>query len=160
VLSSASYRSAAVANLRSRLTQIKLRHGHRLHDRLGRLRPCRAWKSTVTTITDRVPPADAVETAIARVLDAEQTARRTVAAAESAAAVTLEAARAAARAIALRTEARIRTVRSAFERRTAQEVAALDAVALPDAREHALDAEDAARLDAAVTALAARFTGG
>ena len=57
-------------------------------------------KSIVTTITDRLPPHDAVEAAIARVLDAEQAARLAVAATDQAAIATIEEARAAARAVA------------------------------------------------------------
>jgi hypothetical protein len=113
----------------------------------------------VTTITDRLPPHDAVEAAIVRVLDAEHAARLAVAATERAAGATIEEARAAARAVALRTEVRLRAVRSAFERRTATEVAALDALAAEAALPHGLDADLLARIDAAVAALAARLTG-
>ena len=113
----------------------------------------------MTTITDRLPPNDAVEAAIVRVLDAEHAARQAIAATEQAAVATIEEARAAARAVALRTEARIRAVRSAFERRTAAEVAALDAAAAEAALPHALDGDLLARIDAAVAALAARLAG-
>ena len=108
------------------------------------------------TNPDRLPPDDTVEAAIARVLDAEHAARDAVRAADEAEATITEAARATARALAERTERRIGTVRAAFEARAAAEVAALDAA---DAgAPHALTPGDLARLDSAVTALAALLT--
>ncbi len=103
----------------------------------------------MTTITDRLSPHDAVEAAIARVLDAEHAARAAVATAEETAAAMVEDARAAVRALASRTESRIRAVRAAFEARTAAEVAALDAEAAAADLHHELTRAEAASLDAA-----------
>lgn len=128
--------------------------------RLGDCVPAVHEPSTVATITDRNAADGAVEAAIARVLDAERASRLAVAAAETEAAAAVEAARATVRAIALRTEARIRGVRAAFERSTAREVAALDATAAEAAQARPLDADDEARLAAATSALAVRLTGG
>jgi hypothetical protein len=128
--------------------------------RLGDCVPAVHERSNVTTITDRNAADDAVEAAIARVLDAERASRLAVGAVETEAAAAVEAARACARAIALRAEARIRAVRAAFERSAAREVAALDATAAEAAGAHALDGDDEARLAAATNALAARLTGG
>lgn len=107
---------------------------------------------------DRVTSDDAVEAAIARVLDAEHAARDAVRDAEQAAAAMTEAARAAARALAERTERRIGGVRSRFEEKTTAEVAALDAAATEALVRHDLTADELARLDAAVAALAAHLT--
>jgi len=107
--------------------------------------------------TDPAPP-DAVDAAIARVLDAERAAGDAVAQAGETAAAMTEDARAAARALATRTERRIRSIRAAFEARTAAEVAALDAAATDAGAQHALTPEERARLDAAVAILAAELT--
>jgi hypothetical protein len=107
-----------------------------------------------------VRPGHDVETAIARVLDAEHAARTAVDEAGVTAVAITEAARAAARALAERTERRIRRVRSAFEQRTATAVAALEAAAAEAAARHELTSDELARLDAAVAALATRLTRG
>lgn len=107
---------------------------------------------------DRVSSDDAVEAAIACVLDAEHAARDAVRDAGEAAAAMTEAARAAARALAERTERRIGGVRARFEQRTTTEVAALDAQAAEAAKRHDLTADDLARLDVAIAVLAARLT--
>lgn len=109
---------------------------------------------------DRVSAHDAVEAAIARVLDAEHAAREAVRAAEEAAAVMTEAARATARGIAERTERRIGAARARFEQKTSVEVAALDAKAAETLVPHDLTAEELARLDAAIATLATRLTEG
>jgi hypothetical protein len=115
----------------------------------------RAWAMTnpVRPLAD-----DIVETAIARVLDAEHAARDAARDAEERAAVMTEAARATARDIAERTERRIRAVRAAFEAHAAAEVAALDAEAADATRRHDLTPAELAQLDVAVAALAARLT--
>jgi hypothetical protein len=105
-----------------------------------------------------VRPDANVESAIARVLDAEHAARTAVVDAGAAATEMLETARAATRALAERTERRIRAARSAFERRSASAVAALDAAAEATLH-HELGAGDLAHLDVAIAALAARLTG-
>lgn len=99
-----------------------------------------------------------VESAIARVLDAEHGARTAIDEAGRTAAALTEAARAAARALDERTERRIRGVRNAFKSRTADAVAALEAAAVEAGAPHDLTNEDLARVDAAVAALAARLT--
>lgn len=109
---------------------------------------------------DRSLPDNAVEAAIARVLDAEHAARDAVRGAEQEAVETNEAARATARAVAERTERRIGRVRAAFESRTAAEVAAIDAAAMEAGARHELADDELLRLDAAVAALAARLAGG
>jgi type II secretory pathway predicted ATPase ExeA len=109
---------------------------------------------------DRVFPDDAVEAAIARVLDAEHSARDAVRDAGAAAAAMIEAARAAARTLAERTERRIGAVRARYEQKTTAEVVALDAEAAEVGAPHELTPDDLARLDAAVAELAARLTEG
>lgn len=111
------------------------------------------------TNADRPAPDAAVEAAIARVLDAEHQARDAVGDADGAAAALIEMARASARALAERTEHRIRSVRAAFEAQTSETVAMLGAAADAAGAEHDLTAVDLARLDIAVTALAAFLTG-
>jgi hypothetical protein len=107
---------------------------------------------------DLVSRDDAVEAAIARVLDAEHAARDAVRRAGDEAVAMLETARAAARAVALRTERRLRAVRGAFEARTAADVAALDAAAAEAGAPHEFTPEESGELDAAVAALAALLT--
>jgi len=101
---------------------------------------------------------DAVDAAIASVLDAEHEARDAVAQAGETAAAMTEDARAASRALATRTERRIRSIRAAFEARTAADVAALDAAATDAGVPHELAPDERARLDAAVAILAADLT--
>jgi len=110
------------------------------------------------TNSDRLPPYDAVEAAIARVLDAEHATRGAVRDAEEAAAAITETARATARALAERTERRIGTVRATFEVHSAAEVAAFDAAAADAGAPHDLTPDELARLDSAVAALAAFLT--
>jgi hypothetical protein len=110
------------------------------------------------TISDPFLPQGAVESAIARVLDAERVAQESVKAAEAEAAAITERARALGRAIADRTEWRLRSVRLAFEARAAGEVSMLDAAAAEAGVGHELSGADLARLDAAVATLAARLT--
>jgi hypothetical protein len=127
-------------------------------DRLGF--GTRTTAAAAAMTRDRVTPDDAVEAAIARVLDAEHEARDAVRDAGDAAAAQVEHARAVARAIAERAERRIGAVRARFERKTAAEVAALDAEAADAGTPHELGPDDHARLDAAIAELAARLTGG
>jgi hypothetical protein len=101
---------------------------------------------------------DAVEAAIARVLDAEHAAHDAVTASQDAAAAQVAAAGDAGRALAERTERRIGAIRLAFERHTAAAVAALDATGHDAEVRHDLTADDEARLDAAVDALATHLT--
>jgi len=105
-----------------------------------------------------VRPGHDVESAIARVLDAEHAARTAVDESGRAAAALTEGARAAARTLAERTERRIRGVRSAFEQRTAATVAELEAAAAEAGARHELTREEFGMLDAAVATLAARLT--
>ena len=111
-------------------------------------------------MSPHVPPsADAaVESAMAQVLAAEAAAREAVAAAVVEAQHVAERARAAARAVAERTQRRLHRVRAAFERAADAEVAALhaQAEALRTPRETGPD--DLARIDRAVTRLAAQLT--
>jgi hypothetical protein len=123
-------------------------------------RPAVKGRRTEMTATDLLPAHDAVEAAIARVLDAEHAAREAVTQAGETAAEMVEAARGEGRAIAERTERRIRAVRATFEARTAAEVAALDALATDAGVRHELTPDESVRLDAAVAALAARLTQG
>lgn len=101
---------------------------------------------------------DAVEAAIARVLDAEHAALDAVAATQDTATAMIEAAGSAGRALAERTERRIGAVRMAFEQHTAAAVAALDATGHDAEARHDLTPDDRARLEAAVVALAAHLT--
>ncbi len=103
-------------------------------------------------------PDDAVEAAIARVLDGEHAARDAIAATQAAAAAMIDAARASTRALAERTERRIGAIRALFERHATEAVAALDATGHEAEMCDVLTAEDVARLDASVSALAAHLT--
>jgi hypothetical protein len=113
----------------------------------------------VNAIADLRDAQDAVERAIARVLDAEHVARDDVRQASIDAAALTEAARAQARALAERVESRLRRVRASFEARATAEVARLDAAALVASQRHDLSVADLERADAAATALAAQLTG-
>jgi hypothetical protein len=103
-------------------------------------------------------PFDAVDAAIASVLDAEHAARDAVTRAGDTAAAMTEEARATSRALAARTERRIRSIRAAFEARTAADVADLDAAATDAGVPHQLTPDEHSRLDAAVAILAAELT--
>jgi hypothetical protein len=113
----------------------------------------------VNAIADPRQSQDAVERAIARVLDAEHAARDDVRRAETDAAAITEAARARARALAERVEGRLRKARTSFEARAALEVARLDAAAAEAGQRHDLTVSDLDRVDAAAAALAAQLTG-
>ena len=107
-------------------------------------------------------PADdnaLVEQAIARVLDAERSARDSIAEAETEAAAIAERARASARAVGERALRRIVTIRARFEQRIGAEVAALDAAAAGLASPHFVNEADGATVERAVAALAAELTG-
>lgn len=108
------------------------------------------------------PAADAraVETAIAQVLLAEREAREAIDAAREQAARIAEASRAELRAAGERTQSRIARLRAACVRRADAEVAALRVQADRLARPLQPHEVDAARVEAAVTRLAARLTGG
>ena len=112
----------------------------------------------MNAIADPRAAPDSVERAIARVLDAERTARDDIGRAEAGAAASIESARAAARGITERVERRLRRVRMTFETRAADEVARLDAAALEAAQRHELTRADLDRVDAAIATLAARLT--
>jgi hypothetical protein len=103
-------------------------------------------------------PDDAVEAAIARVLDAEHGAHEAIAATQDAALAMIDAARATARGLAERTERRIGAIRAAFERHATAAVATLDATGHDAEARHDLTSLDQARLGAAVEALAAQLT--
>ncbi len=103
-------------------------------------------------------PDDAVEAAIARVLDAEHRAHDAITGTQEAAAAMIDATRAAARALVERTERRIGAIRNAFERHATAAVAALDATGHDAELRHDLTSQDEARLAAAVDALAAQLT--
>lgn len=102
----------------------------------------------------------AVEAAMAQVLAAEAAARDSVAQAQSDAQQSAERSRAAVRALLERTQHRIRCLRTAFERATDAEVAALqtqaDALTAPHAP---AAAEEAARIGRAVARVATQLTG-
>ncbi len=105
-------------------------------------------------------PAQAVEAAITRVLDAERDAHRAIEDARVTATRILDAARLAARAVAERGDRRIRDLGAALARKVQSEIAALDAEIA------ALDAEPLAgaaaleRERSAVRSLAAEIAGG
>lgn len=101
-----------------------------------------------------------VESAIAGVLDAEHAARLAVDEAAVAATALAEATRAGAQSLSERTERRIRRIRNAFEQRTTDAVAALEAAAAEASAPHDLSPADLAQLDAAVAILAAKLTRG
>jgi hypothetical protein len=108
-----------------------------------------------------VPPLDeAVEAAITRVLEREAAARDAIARANADALDIAEDARAHARSLSLRTEARIRAIRAAFERKASAEVAALDDEAAALESRHVLLPEEIAAMERAVAVLAAELTGG
>ena len=105
-------------------------------------------------------PDAAVETAITRVLQAEAAARDAVASARSAAGVIAEDARERVRRIAVATDRRIAAARAAFAARTGAEVAALDAQASALDAATISTADDVAKVEKAILALAASMTGG
>jgi L-alanine-DL-glutamate epimerase-like enolase superfamily enzyme len=113
----------------------------------------------VNAIADPRHAPDAVERAIARVLDAEHQAREDVRRAEAEAAAITEAARARARALAERVEGRLRRVRTTFEARAAADIALLDTAAAEAGQPHDLTAPDLDRVATAAAALAAELTG-
>jgi hypothetical protein len=101
-----------------------------------------------------------VELAIARVLEAERSARAAIAAARAEGSATNERARAAARALAERTERRIGRIRERFEGEVAAEVAALDRSAAALDLRYAPTPADLAALERAIARLAAEITEG
>ena len=105
-------------------------------------------------------PDDAVETAITQVLQAEAAARDAVAGARSAAGVIAEEARERVRRIGVAADRRIAAARAAFAARTAAEVAALDAQASALDVATVSTADDVAKVEKAILALAASMTGG
>jgi len=109
---------------------------------------------------EALPPTDAVEAAIARVLAAERVACEAVARSKDDAAAMTEAARAAARTLHERTERRIRALHIAFDRKVNAALAALEAEGADLATHHDLTADDHARIQQAVAKLAAEMTGG
>jgi hypothetical protein len=101
-----------------------------------------------------------VEQAIARVLDAERTARISIAEAQAEALAIAERARASVRAIDERALKRIVAIRARFEARIAAEVDALNQAAAALDIDPALDDADRAAVAHAVAALAGELTGG
>ena len=101
---------------------------------------------------------DAVEAAIARVLETEVSARAAIAAMRVEATEIAERARETSRRLALHTDRRIHRIRSAFAAATAATVATLDAEAAALNVAAGLTAEESARVDAAVAALAQALT--
>ena len=113
----------------------------------------------VAPLNHSAPLDNAVEAAITRVLDAEAAARDAIVHARNEALEIAEQARARARRLALHRDERIRSVRAAFERKVAADVAALEAEAAALDARHDLAPAEIARLERAVAALAARLTG-
>lgn len=112
----------------------------------------------MNAIADPRHAPDAVELAIARVLDAERAARDDILRAEAEAAALTEHARAGARAVAARVERRLRTVRATFEARAEREIERLDAAAREAMQPHELARDDLDRVEAACATLATRLT--
>lgn len=108
---------------------------------------------------DRPAAGNTAEDAIATVLRAEREAREAIERTQVEATHVAERARADARSISERTERRIRAVVAAFEHELADRLAGLDAEAALIARPHALDANELAALDRAVSAIARELTG-
>lgn len=102
----------------------------------------------------------AVEAAIAQVLAAERAASEAIAVAHAEAAQLGERSRAELRDLAERTQARIGRLRDALARRADAEVAALRAQADALASPQPPSDDELVRIDRAVSALAARLTGG
>lgn len=112
------------------------------------------------THADSLQPSEAVEAAIARVLDAERAARDSIGDTQNEAAAKIEAARLAMRGLNDRTERRIRWLRNAFERRIVVDVKALNTHAAALESRHASSSDEIARVERAVRALARELTGG
>lgn len=111
----------------------------------------------------RNPVADGgvrADAAIARVLAAERSAREAIGAAQHRVVAIAEAARRDAAARAARSEARVGRIVAAFERRTADELAAIDAEIAALAQPAPLDDADRSRVRDAVRALARELVGG
>ena len=104
-------------------------------------------------------PEDAVETAIAQVLQAEAAAREAVAVARGEAEEIAEAARERTRRIGLAADRRLAVVRAAFGAKTAAEVASLDAQASALDADRAPTPDEMARVERAVLSLAGSLTG-
>jgi hypothetical protein len=107
-----------------------------------------------------MPPADAVEASIARVLDAEAAAVDAVARARDEALAIAERAREQVRRLGLRTDRRLHAVRAAFEVRAAAEVATLAAETAALDAIHELTPEEISQVERAANATAAAMTGG
>ena len=122
-------------------------------------RPLIAYTADMTH-ADSLPPSEAVEAAIARVLDAERAARDSIGGTQNKAAAKVEAARLAMRGLSDRTERRIRWLGDAFERRIVVDVEALDTHAAALESRHASSSDEIARVERAVRALARELTGG
>jgi len=104
--------------------------------------------------------ASRADTAIARVLQAEAEARASVDAARAQVGLMAEAARSEARARSERTELRLRAVAAAFERRTAQRLAAIDVDAAQLQQPAPPDPKALAAVMSAVAALARGMVSG
>ena len=101
---------------------------------------------------------DAVEAAIARVLESEVAARAKVTGARAEAAEIAERAREAARRLALHTDRRIHRIRAAFAAATEAEVGGLEAQAEALGATAGLATTEVARVEAAVATLARVLT--
>ena len=101
---------------------------------------------------------DAVEAAIARVLESEVAARATVAGARAEATAIAERARESVRRLAMHTDRRIHRIQAAFAATTAAEVEGLEAQAAALGVATGLTPAEVACVDAAVTALARALT--
>ncbi len=117
-------------------------------------------KLPVTPEQSNLPPEDAVEASIARVLDAEAAAVDAIARARCDALAIAEAAREQVRRLALCADRRLHAVRAALEAKAAAAVAALAAEATALDAIHELTPDEVDRVDAAVNATAAALTGG
>jgi hypothetical protein len=101
----------------------------------------------------------AAEAAMARVLSVEREAREAIARAQVDALHIAEEARATVRRLNERTERRVRSIVAAFERDSAERIAAIDAEVAKLDVPQPISADDRARLEHAVAALARQLAG-
>ena len=107
-----------------------------------------------------MPPDDAIEASITRVLDAEAAALDAVAHARVEALAIAEQAREQVRRLGVNTDRRMHAVRAAFEARVAAEVASLAAQTSALEAIHDLTPEEIGSVERAVGATALALTGG
>jgi hypothetical protein len=118
------------------------------------------WNFQVALDRTQSLPDAVIEAAIACVLDAEALAHADVDAARGEALQIAEHARDRARRLAATSDRRIRRIRAAFAEKVARDVAVLDVEAEALGAVPELSPSEAARVDAAVAALAGAMTGG